>query len=199
VPIGRTSTAFPQLHNRLASLTRPSPNVPGGVSSTAARFKAAAARCDRRALQVVLVLTLSWATLAGLSAWPCGAQESRLYATSNVRLRTGASLEARILTVIPRGRLICAAPCESDWCRVVYRGHAGYVATRYLSEERPHYTYGGGGYVNSRGIWVPSPHWTSDGRAPAGATAQCCDGSFSFSYSRRGTCSHHGGVCQWLQ
>lgn len=33
---------------------------------------------------------------------------------------------------------------------------------------------------------------------PAGATAQCRDGSYSFSQHRRGTCSHHGGVARWL-
>jgi len=34
--------------------------------------------------------------------------------------------------------------------------------------------------------------------APAGASAQCRDGTYSFSRSRRGTCSHHGGVARWL-
>jgi hypothetical protein len=34
--------------------------------------------------------------------------------------------------------------------------------------------------------------------APAGASAQCRDGTYSFSKSRRGTCSHHGGVSTWL-
>lgn len=34
--------------------------------------------------------------------------------------------------------------------------------------------------------------------APDGATARCRDGSYSFSRHRRGTCSHHGGVAQWL-
>lgn len=33
---------------------------------------------------------------------------------------------------------------------------------------------------------------------PAGATARCGDGSYSFSEHRRGTCSHHGGVGSWL-
>lgn len=33
---------------------------------------------------------------------------------------------------------------------------------------------------------------------PAGASAICRDGTFSFSQNRRGTCSHHGGVAQWL-
>lgn len=34
--------------------------------------------------------------------------------------------------------------------------------------------------------------------APEGASAKCRDGTYSFSRSRRGTCSHHGGVTQWL-
>ncbi len=32
---------------------------------------------------------------------------------------------------------------------------------------------------------------------PAGATAKCADGTYSFSQHRSGTCSHHGGVTQW--
>lgn len=35
-------------------------------------------------------------------------------------------------------------------------------------------------------------------RYPRGASAVCRDGSVSFSASRRGTCSHHGGVAEWL-
>ncbi|MDB5579059.1 MAG: hypothetical protein JWR80_4235 [Bradyrhizobium sp.] len=34
--------------------------------------------------------------------------------------------------------------------------------------------------------------------APAGASAQCRDSSWSFSENHRGTCSHHGGVARWL-
>ena len=33
---------------------------------------------------------------------------------------------------------------------------------------------------------------------PAGATALCKDGTYSFSTTRSGTCSHHGGVASWL-
>lgn len=35
-------------------------------------------------------------------------------------------------------------------------------------------------------------------RHPSGATALCRDGTYSYSGSRRGTCSWHGGVAQWL-
>jgi hypothetical protein len=52
-------------------------------------------------------------------------------------------------------------------------------------------------YTNSRGNKVPRPVFSDDG-PPAGASAQCRDGSYSFSQSRRGTCSHHGGVSRWL-
>jgi hypothetical protein len=53
-----------------------------------------------------------------------------------------------------------------------------------------------GKYVNSKGETVNRPENCS--AAPQGATAQCRDGSYSFSQSRRGTCSHHGGVAKWL-
>jgi hypothetical protein len=34
---------------------------------------------------------------------------------------------------------------------------------------------------------------------PPGATARCRDGTFSFSATHSGSCSHHGGVRAWLQ
>jgi len=53
-----------------------------------------------------------------------------------------------------------------------------------------------GYYQNSVGSCVHRPQKSNS--APAGASAQCRDGSYSFSQSRRGTCSHHGGVATWL-
>ena len=53
-----------------------------------------------------------------------------------------------------------------------------------------------GTYVNSKGQTVKRPETCFT--PPAGATAQCRDGTYSFSKSRRGTCSHHGGVAKWF-
>jgi Protein of unknown function (DUF3761) len=53
-----------------------------------------------------------------------------------------------------------------------------------------------GTYVNSLGQAVKRPENCSS--APQSATAQCRDGSYSFSQSRRGTRSHHGCVAKWL-
>ena len=52
-----------------------------------------------------------------------------------------------------------------------------------------------GTYTNTYGNEVPSPYAAPS--QPAGASAQCRDGTYSFSQSRRGTCSHHGGVLEW--
>lgn len=52
-----------------------------------------------------------------------------------------------------------------------------------------------GYYENTYGNEVPRPYVAPS--IPAGASAQCADGTYSFSQSRRGTCSHHGGVATW--
>lgn len=53
-----------------------------------------------------------------------------------------------------------------------------------------------GTYTNTAGNVVCSPY--NSNSTPVGATAQCRDGTYSFSQSRSGTCSHHGGVASWL-
>ena len=47
-------------------------------------------------------------------------------------------------------------------------------------------------------VYIPPPEQPTQSSRPAGATAICNDGTYSFSAHRRGTCSHHGGVAQWL-
>jgi len=51
----------------------------------------------------------------------------------------------------------------------------------------------GSSYTNVDGNQVPSPSSN-----PSGATAQCNDGTYSYSQNHSGTCSHHGGVASWL-
>lgn len=54
-------------------------------------------------------------------------------------------------------------------------------------------------YQNSAGNTVHSPAYElKENTIPVGASALCGDGTYSFSQSRRGTCSHHGGVAEWL-
>lgn len=53
--------------------------------------------------------------------------------------------------------------------------------------------------ANSNKRKVKKPTAEPKSGQPAGATALCRDGSYSYSQSRRGTCSHHGGVKRWLR
>jgi hypothetical protein len=52
-------------------------------------------------------------------------------------------------------------------------------------------------YTNVEGRRVHRPVHAST--VPAGATAECYDGTYSFSQNHRGTCSHHGGVRRWFR
>jgi hypothetical protein len=52
----------------------------------------------------------------------------------------------------------------------------------------------GGYYENVDSQCIPGP----DAGGSGNPTAQCEDGSYSYSTHRSGTCSGHGGVAQWL-
>ena len=124
------------------------------------------------------------------------------YVTANLNMRYGAGVEYAILTTIPRGTAVeIIDDCDCDWVRVKYGNRCGWVCTGYLSAHKPltHRTAaptsGVSYYNNVNGVRVQSP--TRYSSRPAGATARCRDGSYSFSRSRRGTCSHHGGVVEW--
>ena len=132
-------------------------------------------------------------------AFTLNAQDITKYTTTNLNMRFRADSLSTVLTVIPKGTPITIAEdCDCNWIPVVYNGKIVYVSTKYLSKEKPSLSaqseikY----YTNSKGERVQSP--TKYSSAPAGATALCRDGTYSFSRSRRGTCSHHGGVKKWL-
>jgi hypothetical protein len=90
----------------------------------------------------------------------------------------------RVAGLLAVGLLALAAPWSSHLVPA-----AGATA-------RSHATCGIDSYVNVRGNCVHRPVHAD--RAPSGATAKCRDGTYSFSQSRRGTCSWHGGVATWL-
>ncbi len=127
-------------------------------------------------------------------------QAGPAFVSATLRLRETPSTDSKILAVIPTGAQVEVRACATDWCEARFRGLQGYVAERYLTDDPPAASviHTGKGYFNTRGIWVPSPSRTTDGKPPAGASAQCRDGTYSFSMSRRGTCSRHGGVRVWL-
>ena len=129
-------------------------------------------------------------------------QDTIRYVMANLNLREAPNTTSAIITQIPKGtRVTVDEDCECKWIPVKDNGHIGYVSTKYLSKNKIDHTpirnisikY----YSNSTGERVQSPTYYNS--APPGATALCRDGTYSFSKSRRGTCSHHGGVAKWLK
>ena len=145
------------------------------------------------------LLLFAFLLLGGLAS-PLAAQQEPAYTAARVHLRARPSAAATVLTTIPRGVAVQRGGCADGWCAITYEARAGYVTERYLGRNAPAAASApsGRGYTNSDGIRVASPRRTPDGKPPAGASAQCRDGTYSFSLHRRGTCSHHGGVSRWL-
>ena len=138
------------------------------------------------------------------------------YVTANLNMRYGPGIGNDIVNVIPKGTsVVIDEDCDCKWVPVEYKGYIGYISTKYLSNFTPRkvakkersvpsyrtisYTLPRNGiryYTNVDGYRVQAPTYYDS--TPAGATALCRDGTYSFSRSRRGTCSHHGGVATWL-
>ena len=137
------------------------------------------------------------------------------YVTTNLNLRYGPGVEYEIITSLPKGTPVSIDEyCDCKWVLVEYGGIIGYISTKYLSCNPPRkkikgetriqtlnkyitsHNTGVRYYTNVSGYRVHSPTYYDS--APAGATALCRDGTYSFSRNRRGTCSHHGGVARWL-
>ncbi|KEO75431.1 DUF3761 domain-containing protein [Anditalea andensis] len=145
-------------------------------------------------LLLLYLVAISFASLA---------QNTLQFTISNLNLRSTPSPEGNVLTVIPKGYTLTVEKdaLSNNWVKIEYDGQVGYVHKKYLSSRPLTQTTAETNsaeksYINSKGERVQSPtHYDS---APSGATALCRDGTYSFSRSRKGTCSGHGGVSKWL-
>ncbi len=123
----------------------------------------------------------------------------------NLNLRKEPFIENNVIIVIPKGSLFTVDYSNqqyTDWVSIKYKGYTGYVFAKYISNTTVNNDYenisnsSNKYYINSKGEKIQSPTYYSS--PPAGAAAECRDGTYSFSRNRRGTCSHHGGVKRWL-
>ena len=120
------------------------------------------------------------------------------YTTAAVTVRAQPDARAKSVARLAAESPVQVSACGNGWCQIAVNGIAGYLPRLSLSQEPNGSFTQGAGYTNSQGNRVQSPTRTPDNQPPVGASAQCRDGTYSFSQSRRGTCSHHGGVAKWL-
>jgi uncharacterized protein YgiM (DUF1202 family) len=152
----------------------------------------------KRLSVLLFFLTLGFTCSLTAAAQQVTAPDTTEYTTTEIRLRVEPTPTARILATLVAGTRVRLNHCSDGWCSVTARGRTGYLLEEFLTNKTPKPPAVNKGYNNSQGVRVPSPQRTLDNQPPQGATALCRDGSYSFSHSRRGTCSHHGGVAQWL-
>lgn len=95
---------------------------------------------------------------------------------------------------------VVATPVDSPSLPVTSPSHApvpSFSPEQHVSSPSPQAgNQLGDTYKNVDNNDVQRPIYSDE--APAGTTARCRDGTYSFSQNRRGTCSHHGGVAEWL-
>lgn len=109
-----------------------------------------------------------------------------------LNVRDGPGKDYTRLRTLSRGeRVELGAKDERGWAPVYEYGR------------RVGYVYRASNDVRSYPPAPPSttrtrPERRSVRQHPAGASAICRDGTYSYSRNRRGTCSWHGGVAQWL-
>lgn len=121
--------------------------------------------------------------------------------TENANLRGAPTTSSGVKAVIPKGAKLNAGTCAQNWCSVTYQGKTGYVSQKLLKRTTPSpqtiptLPASTDTYTNVDGQQIQRP--TFSATKPAGASAKCRDGSYSFSTHRRGTCSRHGGVDIW--
>ncbi len=135
---------------------------------------------------------------------------------------TGSPLSTDIYTSFPQAAVDAYTPAQANaYERSRDIGHPGLPASKRIAEsgsgsgvepeaespepesaesepsEEPSECTNGT-YVNSSGNTVCRPEESESG-PPPGATAECGDGTYSFSEHHSGTCSSHEGVRRWLQ
>lgn len=132
--------------------------------------------------------------VVALSCLFSDAQIVTKYVSANLNLRSGPSTNYSVITTIPKGTSVkISDDCDCAWVPIEWNGYTGYVSSKYISNTKP--AVSTNYYINVDGHKVQSPTYYPS--KPAGATALCNDGTYSFSEHRRGTCSRHGGVAVW--
>jgi hypothetical protein len=130
--------------------------------------------------------------LATIDSSSYAQQRTTLYARGRVKVRSGAGKTFAVVRTLSRGDAIVVADADARGWTAAYATSGRRIGYVYLPTTRLRPSPPASGDGDER----PSRHRQRS--QPSGASAICRDGTYSYSAHRRGTCSHHGGVAQWL-
>src|SRR6266581_1292336 len=114
-----------------------------------------------------LLLALLLAAHPLLAQHPPQPQDTLAYAAAPLTIREQPFADAKRLGKVANGASVRIYECSAGWCSVHVKKHTGYVLEEYLTRDAP--------------VVAVAPQ--GKGQAAA-ASAQCRDGTYSFSRSR---------------
>lgn len=132
--------------------------------------------------------------------------DTDFWAANGINVRSCPSTSCDVVGRVNQGtRLTATGRTDGEevnsgnkvWYRVRYGGGEAYVYSSVVTSTAPRPTAQPQVSAPQNPV-VSAPVQPAAPSHPAGASAICRDGTYSYSQNRRGTCSHHGGVAQWL-
>jgi hypothetical protein len=127
-------------------------------------------------------------------AQPPYSQEPRetFYIHASLNVRTGAGKEYDRVRTLTRGERVQLGAKDPRGWAPLFDGYGQRVGYVYRASNNVR------SYPPRAAAAAASARRRPARTHPAGASAICRDGTYSYSANRRGTCSWHGGVRQWL-
>jgi uncharacterized protein YgiM (DUF1202 family) len=140
-----------------------------------------------------------------LTLFCCSFGQSQV-TTADVNFRSSPEIKDNKICVIPKGtKILPLADTSKNWTKTSYNESVGYIRNDFLTTESAKTIISANENTATHfkaETHVPrtsTPQTIKKSSIPSGATAICNDGTYSYSVSHRGACSHHGGVSTWLK
>ena len=124
-------------------------------------------------------------------SYPSSSAYETFHLHGAMNVRTGPGKEYERVRTLERGATVRLGPKNARGWATVFDGGGAPTGYLYRASDNVR-SYPPGARRE------PAPTRRSVRAHPSGASAICRDGTYSYSAHRRGTCSHHGGVSQWL-
>lgn len=145
--------------------------------------------------------------LIGLMLFSISLFSQTKFTSVDVNLRKSPGVKGNKICNIPKGTEVSIVQFNTrnnNWVKINYKGIEGFVNGKYLKDASLDTKIYHKGKTYNKSVkhykeLKVKPHSNKHyNSVPAGACAECNDGTYSYSQNRRGTCSHHGGVKRWL-
>ncbi len=152
--------------------------------------------CQRTSQQGIRQLSSANSTSPVVNSMPTNAplikrENTAVVISLHANLREKDNSSSAVLEVVPQDASVEVIKQQGAWFLVKTETNQGWLHGNTIKLQN----------FNTKVMTVEPPPTvkpkTTIETNDSGATAKCRDGTLSYSASRRGTCSHHGGVAVW--